>query len=200
MKILLQIYLLSPSGVGLRSLILAFSTAFIWSCGGDSGVDIGSGQSSDPVVLDYPLFYVKRPLPVDGAGAFMQTDVREVLPVEFGAELYMKPRASTSAPEVNLTFAETGGFGDVRDVSVSHDGERVLFSMRTPIDPNANDEDQPTWNIWEYDIPSDQLRSVMSGLAATEGHDIGPQYLPDGRIVFSSTRQNQSMTKLSNQG
>ena len=200
MKFLLLKCSLTPSGASLRSLVFALSAAFLWNCGGDSGVAIGSGQSSDPVVIDYPLFYVKRPLPVDGAGAFVQTDFREVLPAEFGADLYMRPRASTSAPEVNLTAAQTGGFGDVRDVSVSHDATRVLFSMRAPIDPDADDEDQPTWDIWEYDISLDQLRPVMSGLAATEGHDIGPQYLPDGRIIFSSTRQNQSMTKLSNQG
>ena len=200
MNILLQKCALTPTGAGLRSLVFVLSAAFLASCGGDSGVDIGSGQSADPVAIDYPLFYVKRPLPMDGADMLVQTDVREILPTEFGADLYMKARASVSTPEVNLTGGITGGLGDVRDVSVSHDGTRLLFSMRAPIDPDADDEDQPTWDIWEYDIGAEALRPIMGGLAATEGHDIGAQYLPDGRIVFSSTRQNQSLSKLSAQG
>src|SRR5690606_33229117 len=48
-----------------------------------------------------------------------------------------------------------------------------------------------------YDIeagvgPENPRRVIRSGTSAEEGHDISPQYLPDGRIVFSSTRQRQS--------
>jgi hypothetical protein len=187
---------------GYRTMVLV-SLLALAGCGGDSGIDIGGGQSADPVLVDYPLFYVKRPLPLADDGELLQMDVRELLPVEFGADLYMRDRAAAGAPETNLTAEITGGFGDIRDVSVSYDAARVLFSMRAPIDPDANDEDQPTWNIWEYVIAEKRLRRVFSAdldVIAEEGHDIGPQYLPDGRIIFSSTRQNQSVAKLTDQG
>src|SRR5690606_5788165 len=35
-------------------------------------------------------------------------------------------------------------------------------------------------------------RLITSDLTAEEGQDISPVYLPDGRIVFSSTRQRRS--------
>jgi hypothetical protein len=77
----------------------------------------------------------------------------------------------------------------------------VLFAMRGPFDPNLNDEDQPTWNIWEYDIPSGALtRIIPDDLTAEEGHDIDPHYLADGRIIFSSTRQSQSKAILVDEG
>jgi len=183
---------------GVKGITLALSASVLWSCGGESGINIGGGQSADPVVVDYPLFYVKRPLPIDeDMGEFAQTDFREVVQTEYGADLMMRERASSSANEVNLTRSITGGFGDVRDVSTSSDGERVLFSMRAPIDPDADEEDQPTWNIWEYEVGSGNIRRVMlDDITAEEGHDIGAHYLPDDRIVFTSTRQNQSVAKL----
>ncbi|HEY5807236.1 MAG TPA: hypothetical protein VIT67_04685, partial [Povalibacter sp.] len=47
--------------------------------------------------------------------------------------------------------------------------------------------------IWEYDAKSKVLRRIItSDTTAEEGHDIMPHYLPDGRIVFTSTRQRQS--------
>src|SRR5690606_23516334 len=49
---------------------------------------------------------------------------------------------------------------------------------------------QPSWNIWEYNLPLDSLRRVIaSNIVAEAGDDITPRYLPDGRIVFASTRQ-----------
>jgi len=65
--------------------------------------------------------------------------------------------------------------------------------MRAQFIEDADEEDQPTWNIWEYDSTTRVLRRIItSDTTAEEGHDIMPYYLPDGRIVFSSTRQRQS--------
>ncbi|MDY6945340.1 MAG: hypothetical protein SXG53_06450, partial [Pseudomonadota bacterium] len=97
------------------------------------------------------------------------------------------------APEVNLTAQQTQGLGDIRDVDVNYDGTKVVFSMRARFIEDADEQDQPTWNIWEYDVPSRALRRIIqSDIVEEEGHDIMPHYLPDGRIVFSSTRQQQS--------
>ena len=183
-------------------VMLAAMAALLSGCGGeDSTIGIGSSQNPDPVILDYSLFYVRKPVPLDAQGVLIDNDIREILAVQFGADLYMRDRASVSAADINITGAITNGFGDVRDVSVSPDATRVLFSMRTPIDPNANDEDQPTWNIWEFHIPTGVLRRIFQDdITAEEGHDIGGQYLPDGRIVFSSTRQNRSVARLLDDG
>ncbi len=73
--------------------------------------------------------------------------------------------------------------------------------MREPLIEGADEEDQPTWNIWEYDVPARALRRVIpSDIIAEEGHDVAPHYLPDGRIVFASTRQRQSRAILLDEG
>ena len=160
---------------------------------GGTDVTIGSGQNADPVTLDFPVFYVKRPVPDPDDEDVMEADARELMRFEIGADLYMRDRASPSAPEVNLTEEQTQGLGDIRDVDVNYDGTRVVFSMRAQFIEDANEEDQPTWNIWEYDVLTSTLRRVItSDTTAEEGHDIMPHYLPDGRIVFTSTRQRQS--------
>jgi len=164
---------------------------------GGTDVTIGSGQSGDPVTLDFPVFYVKRPLPAEDVDVV--TDARELRRFLPGADLYMRAAASPSAAEINVTAEVTGnGRADIRDIDVSHDGEKVVFAMR--IAPQGMDLDAidpadaiPSWDIWEYDIPSRNLRRVItSDNVENDGHDIMPHYLPDGRIVFSSTRQRQS--------
>ncbi|HEX6996805.1 MAG TPA: hypothetical protein VF322_01600 [Gammaproteobacteria bacterium] len=173
------------------------------ACGGgpDGSVGLGSGQEPDPVAPDFPIFYTKGPLFDEDMQLQTSTDIREVLRFNVGTDLYMRDRASPSAPEHNVTFGETQGMGDVMGVEVSPDGTKVVFAMRGPFDPNLDDEDQPTWNIWEYEIATDTLRRVIaSDIVAEAGHDVAPHYLPDGRIIFSSTRQRQSKAILLDEG
>jgi hypothetical protein len=168
----------------------------IASCdGANQGVQIGTGQNPDPVIIDFPIAYVMQPIPVDDNGNFEQQDAREQITFQVGANLFFRDRASPSAPEVNITEREIADQGDVRDVEIAYDGSKLLFSMRGPVDPNLalDDPDQPTWNIWEYTFETDELRRVItSPLTAENGHDIMPKYLPDGRIIFASTRQTRS--------
>ncbi|MEW8238787.1 MAG: hypothetical protein AB2767_15685 [Candidatus Thiodiazotropha taylori] len=175
--------LLSPLSVLSMALLL-------FGCGG------GDSQDPDPVVVDYPVAYVKRPITEEST-----TDIRVSQATEAGGDLYLKENASAGADETNLTGNVTGGEGDVRDVSVSFDGSKLLFSLRLPLIEDAEPEDQPTWNVWEYDIPATQLRRVIvSDITAEDGHDRFPHYLPDGRIVFSSTRQRQAKARLLDEG
>ena len=183
-----------------RLTLMALGVAVLAACGGGEGnqVTIGSGQGADPVVLDFPVFYVRRPVPdpLDPP-----SDVRELRTFNIGADLYMRDRASPTATERNLTGTLTAGLGDVSDVDVSHDGRKVVFAMRARFIENADEEDQPTWNIWEYDILGATLRRVIaSDTTAEEGHDRFPHYLPDGRIIFASTRQRQSKAILLDEG
>lgn len=172
---------------GLFTLLVIF---VLQGCGS------GSGQEQDPVVVDYPVAYVKRPITETTI-----TDIRFSQVSEAGGDLYLKNYAAGGAEEVNLTGSVTGGEGDVRDVSVSFDGTKLLFSLRLPLIEDAEPEDQPTWNIWEYDIPSQSLqRVIVSDITAEDGHDRFPHYLPDGRIVFSSTRQRLAKARLLDEG
>jgi hypothetical protein len=171
-------------------------------CSGGGSVNVGSGQTADPATVDFPIFYVKRTIPED------TDDLRQLRDTTPDADLFKRDRASPSAPETNITARITGtaptmgtGLWDVKDVDVSADGLKVVFAMRGPLAMNQDEEDPPTWDIWEYDIPSDVLRRVMvSDIVADEGNDVAPHYLPDGRIVFSSTRQRQSKAVLLDEG
>lgn len=164
----------------------------------------GERQKPDAVTVDFPIAYVKRPVPVvlvDGVETIEEVDIRVSRIFQAGADLYLRDRASPSATERNITAAITQGEGDVRDVSVSYDGGKLLFSLRLPEIENVDPDEQPTWNIWEYDIDTALLRRIIpSDITSEEGQDRFPHYLPDGRIVFSSTRQRQAKARLVDEG
>jgi len=188
---------------GVRIFALIAALFLFAGCESGEGVQLGNGQRPDPVIIDFPIAYVKAPLPVDDQGEFMQTDVRELVTFNFGADVYFRDRASPSALDVNITEAITQGLGAVRDLEIAYDGSTLLFAMRGPVDLGLalDDPGQPTWNIWEYSFETGVLRRVIaSDLTAEIGHDIGPKYLPDGRIIFSSTRQLRSNAVLLDEG
>jgi hypothetical protein len=170
---------------------------------GDGSVGVGTGQDPDPVAPDFPIAYTKGPLNDEDDQLQVNTDVRRVLRYAVGTDLYVRDRASPTAPERNVTQRFTQGRGDVSGVEISADGRKVLFAMRGPVDPNRalDDPRQPKWNIWEYVLETDALRRVVANdLTAQQGHDLSPHYLPDGRIVFVSTRQQRAKAVLINDG
>jgi hydrazine synthase alpha subunit-like protein/WD40 repeat protein len=160
----------------------------ISACSGGGSVDVGSGQTPDPATVDFPIFYVKRTIPEN------TDDLRELRDAVPAANLYKRDRAAPGAAETNITARVTGEDPyDVKDVDVSFDGKKVVFAMRGPIRENMDPKDPPFWEIWEYDIVADDLhRVIKSDITAAAGNDVSPHYLPDGRIVFSSTRQRDS--------
>ena len=68
--------------------------------------------------------------------------------------------------------------GVVRDPEVSFDGEKIVFSMRR----NKDDD----YHIYEIDSNAGGLKQLTFG---REFADVDPVYLPDGKIVFASTRE-----------
>ncbi|BFM09892.1 hypothetical protein R50072_00450 [Simiduia litorea] len=184
------------------SLILVASTlALLWGCESKVETGVVDDLEPDPVVLDIPMAYINRPIPVDEDGARISDDV--LMPQTFmpGAVLYLKDRAASTAAQVDITSQAwpEGELYDVKDVTASYDGERLLFAMRAPEIEDADEEDQPKWNIWEYDIPSATLRRVINDdIQAEVGHDVSPHYLPgvERRIVFASSRQTRSRAVL----
>jgi len=181
-----------------RTVALSLACIAIVACESGDGVQLGTGQDPDPVVMDFPIAYIKSPIPTDDNGVFEQQDLREQITFDFGADLFFRDRAAVGAEAINITGDITQGMGAIRDVEIDYDGSRLLFAMRTPFDPNVDEEDQvATWNIWQYTFESDELiRIIPDNLTSEIGHDIMPKYLPDGRIIFASTRQTQSQALL----
>ena len=68
--------------------------------------------------------------------------------------------------------------GIARDPEVSFDGTRILFSMRR--------DSKDDYHIYEIDADGTGCGSSRSARAVS---DIDPLYLPDGRILFTSTRE-----------
>lgn len=185
----------------------------------DDEIDGQSGtQEGDPVVVDFPIAYIQRPVPVgladdnDVQVSILPENVLEPSESQAGAVLVLKDRAAVSAPSRTITegvFPQvTNGDGeleeplyDVRDLSANAEGTKLVFSMRAPLNENLDndDPDQPSWNIWEYEIATDTLTRVIdSNIEAEKGHDRFPVYLPDDSIIFSSTRQKNSKELLLN--
>jgi len=157
-------------------------------------------NGADPGVLEAPIAFVKRPIPVDEDGDERQPDLRDPTFFMAGGDVYIRGNSTVTATEVNITAAVTGGQGDVKDLMPSFDGKKLLFSLRL-FDENENDDEVPSWNIYEYDMETDTLRRVIaSDFTAEEGDDLAPAYLPDGRIVFSSNRQVDGRKMLLDEG
>ena len=84
----------------------------------------------------------------------------------------------TIANEVLVETAE----GTIRDPDVSWDGTKILFSMRT----SFKEDD---FHLYEYDLGTKQTRQITFGLGVA---DIEPIYLPNGDLLFVSTRCGQN--------
>jgi hypothetical protein len=145
-------------------------------------------QTEDPGTLNFPLAYVKRPAPASTPKA--DIDVRDLITSTTGGDLYIREQASAGSPETNVTQSITKGMGDVRDLDVSTDGTKLVFSLRLPLNPKKpnTDDSQPTWKIYQYDALAKTVTQLTND-DTTAGHDVGAHYLPDGRIIFASTRQ-----------
>lgn len=161
--------------------------AILAACGGGS-------QSKDPTVPDFPLAFVSRPIPVDDDGNPRQNDLRR--PDEFnpGATLMLMERAAVGAAlrDISSSAFGAGALYDVKDVEANYNGTKLVFAMRAPEIENAAAEDQPAWNIWEYDLADDRLIQLTSSNNPSQGHNVAPHYLPDGKIVYSSSQQIRS--------
>lgn len=76
------------------------------------------------------------------------------------------------------TLVDPGPEGAVRDPEVSFDGTRVLFAMRTSIRDN--------YHLYEVNADGTGLRQLTRAAGV---FDIDPLYLPDGDLVFTSSRE-----------
>jgi hypothetical protein len=192
-------------GLGLIVSVAGLLAACTQGPGG-GGIGLASGQDPDPATVDFPIFYIRHQVPEE------QDEVTRVRPFneddDYSATLWKRDRASPGAPETEITarlrvdpLGAAEDRYDIKDLAVAPDGLHVAFAMRGPLDDADEEDEPPTWNIWEYNIETDTLRRVItSNIIAEEGQDVAPSYLPDGRIVFSSTRQRQAKAILLDEG
>lgn len=80
-------------------------------------------------------------------------------------------------PVVDPAANETLGEGVYRDPDLSWEADRVLFAFKPAADAVTS--------LYEIGIDGRGLRRLTS---SDKHHDITPAWLPDGRIVFTSTR------------
>ena len=190
----------------LGAMTLAAAAA-LSACSGGGNVAIANSQAADPATVDFPIFYVKRTIPPS------QDDLRmlrtAVIPtanqlVVPKADLYKRDTASPSASETNITARITAtDTYDLKDVDVSPDGKTVVFAMRGPLKAGMQQKNAPSWRIYIYDVAGDKLRPAIdpaSDVDPVTVNDVAPHVMPDGRILFSSTRQKQSEAVLLDEG
>ncbi len=78
--------------------------------------------------------------------------------------------------QVRTLLTQTDGV--IRDPDVSFDGRRIVFAMRR--------HGRENYHLFEIGADGSGLRQLTSAAAVT---DIDPCYLPDGEVVFSSSRE-----------
>src|ERR1700704_5779346 len=182
----------------LKLAALALPMLWIVGCSSASSghaPGVAGGQTLTPGITNFPLAYVKRPV------LTKDVHVRDLITSITGGDLYIRSQASAAGQEVNVTGSVTKGMGDVRDLDVSPDGTTVVFSLRLPLNPKKPNTDvtQPNWHIYTYNAAT-QAVTQLTNDGVTAGHDVGARYLPDGRIVFASTRQVATQSILLDEG
>ena len=101
---------------------------------------------------------------------------------------YYRPGASLNVLELDGLYGRVRPLlqtqdGILRNPDVSYDGRRILFAWKKA---DRNDD----FHVYEMDVASREIRQLTNepGCADYEG-----VYLPDGNIVFSSTRCSQTV-------
>jgi len=115
--------------------------------------------------------------PTTDALVFVKADAEETLNRTNGSSNLF--RLSPISPGGVVTPITNFTGASISDPCVSYDGRRILFSMR-PAGGGAR-------NLYEIGADGSGLRQVTSG----GGADFDPLYLPDDRILFTSSRANE---------
>jgi len=84
----------------------------------------------------------------------------------------LQPPRPDAQPTPLTHFAD----GFVGEIELSWDASQVIFTRR--------EESNPWWHVYQMNIDGSRLTQLTKG----PYHDVGPAFLPDGRIVFSTSR------------
>jgi hypothetical protein len=97
-----------------------------------------------------------------------------------GSELCLLEMSGLHGRERTLVADPTGA---IRDPAVSWEGDRVLFAWKKSLD-------EDDYHLYELDMASGRVRQVTFGRGFA---DYEPAYLPNGDLVFASTRCVQTV-------
>lgn len=145
------------------------------SCGSSPPDDVleRSGQAA--------IAFVKENSRQNNGNNAMKSNVDEYFP---GSDIYLLNPISNQGKLTNLTeqFTRAGqsnpnNYGHAADPEVSFDGRKILFSMRQ--------NRARLWHLYEMNVDGSGLVQLTD---QTSGHDMDPVYLPNGQILFTSTR------------
>jgi len=139
--------------------------------------------------LDAPLLFVKRH---SYQGIHIYDTYYQWRP---GGGIYIienpaaPPKERMIRPVIDPTTPGTLGEGVYTDPELSWDAQRLLFCFKGSTDGNTS--------IYEIRIDGTGLKLLADPTPCVKScgrhashHDVGPAYLPDGRIIFTSTRPN----------
>lgn len=152
------------------------------------GVRVDAAPPS-ALALDAPLLFVKRH---SYSGIHIYDTYYKWPPGGGGIYVLENPSAPREAWKIRAVVddktAGSPGFGVYTHPELSWDGKKLLFCFKG--EPNGNT------SIYEINVDGTGLKRITDpgpACAQHKGrlngqHDIAPAYLPDGRIVFLSTR------------
>jgi hypothetical protein len=152
-----------------------FLAVTLVSCGSSPPDDIVT-KSGQPA-----LVFVKENSRQGNRSIAMASNVDEYYP---GSDLYLLSPISGSGELTNLTSQYTrrnqtnpNNYGAAADPEVSFDGQRILFSMK--------ENRSSRWAIYEMNTDGSGL---VKKTEPGTWDDMDPIYLPNGQIMFTSTR------------
>lgn len=156
-------------------------------CGGILSVMLAACGSSPPDDIleksgQAALVFVREKSRTGNQSEPMRSNVDEYYP---GSDIFLLSPISSQGKLTNLTaqYTQAGqtdprNYGACADPEVSFDGRKILFSMRV----NRSSR----WRLYEMNADGTNLLQLTDG-SNTED-DMDPAYLPNGQIVFTSTR------------
>jgi len=92
-------------------------------------------------------------------------------------------KASLINDEIKITTLLEDKEGVIRDPDVSYDGKRILFAWKKSYD-------QDDYHLYEMNVEDNSIRQITFGPFHA---DFEGKYLPNGDIVFNSTRCEQTV-------
>ena len=132
---------------------------------------------SDPLLTAHPILFVTRPqYKSDHHNTATMFVTEEINTNSFQGGGAMKVIDLARGGKVTTLLEAPEGI--IRDPEVHFDGDRIVFAMRR----NIKDD----YHIYEINVDGTGLKQLTFAKGAA---DIDPLYLPNGDIIFSSTRE-----------
>lgn len=161
--------------------------------------------------VNIPVVFTSRTAPADGSNYIRDADGDGDSEENGLGGIGAHSRTRSSGPgqllvreadgsiRVLLDGSQPNAFGivDVDHPSVSYDGQQIVFAGTTETPSNDRLNGPGTWLIYAINANGSGLRQITttqapltlpSGQTFFQFDDFHPTWLPDGRIVFSSTR------------